>query len=163
MIFPLTIEQFQQEQEFKDNAGMEFVKIFINAVNGFYEKGRRTKDSRPRLTVEMIKEWYERTYKEKCESEEDNMFFDIYTKYANDAYQQGVKDSEGAFDIPTGTINIFPCFAAHSPKAEKMEQKEQYFTETGFLQTYYRIQHLVNARRADGTKAGDTWYSYYKP
>lgn len=135
MNFPLTIERFQQGQEFKDSAGTEFIKTFISAINGFYEKGRRAKDSRPRLTVEMIKEWYEQTYNEKCESEEDNMFFDIYTKYANDAYQQGVKDSEGVFDIPTGTVNIYPCFAAHEPKPEKMQQKEQYFEETGALQS----------------------------
>lgn len=32
-------------------------------------------------------------------------------------------------------IKIFPCFAAHEPKPEKMEQKEQYFTETGLLQS----------------------------
>mgnify|MGYP006876754587 CR=1 FL=1 len=32
-------------------------------------------------------------------------------------------------------IKIYPCFAAHEPKPEKMEQKEQYFTETGLLQS----------------------------
>lgn len=32
-------------------------------------------------------------------------------------------------------IKIFPCFAEHSPKVEKMQQKEQYFTETGLLQS----------------------------
>jgi len=32
-------------------------------------------------------------------------------------------------------IKIFPCFAEHPPKAEKMEQKEQYFEETGALQS----------------------------
>ena len=32
-------------------------------------------------------------------------------------------------------IKIFPCFAAHEPKPEKMEQKEQYFTKTGLLQS----------------------------
>ena len=144
MNFPLTIERFQQEQEFKDSAGTEFIKTFISAINGFYEKGRRAKDSRPRLTVEMIKEWYEQTYNEKCESEEDNMFFDIYTKYANDAYQQGVKDSEGVFDIPTGTVNIYPCFAAHEPKPEKMQQKEQYFKETGALQSQIIIDSRGN-------------------
>lgn len=32
-------------------------------------------------------------------------------------------------------IKIFPCFAEHSPKAEKLEQKEQYFMETGLLQS----------------------------
>lgn len=32
-------------------------------------------------------------------------------------------------------IKIYPCFAAHPPKAEKLQQKEQYFTETGLLQS----------------------------
>ncbi len=32
-------------------------------------------------------------------------------------------------------IKIYPCFAAHEPKPEKMEQKEQYFGETGALQS----------------------------
>ena len=32
-------------------------------------------------------------------------------------------------------IKIYPCFAAHEPKPEKMEQKEQYFEETGALQS----------------------------
>ena len=41
----------------------------------------------------------------------------------------------GAFEIPTDEIKIYPCFAAHEPKPEKMRQKEQYFTETGLLQS----------------------------
>lgn len=32
-------------------------------------------------------------------------------------------------------IKIYPCFAAHEPKPEKMQQKEQYFEETGALQS----------------------------
>lgn len=35
----------------------------------------------------------------------------------------------------TDDIKIYPCFAEHPPKAEKMERKEQYFTETGLLQS----------------------------
>lgn len=63
------------------------------------------------------------------------MFLDVFTEYSNDAYQQGVKASGKVFDIPTDAIKIYPCFASHSPKAEKMEQKEQYFAETGLLQS----------------------------
>lgn len=37
--------------------------------------------------------------------------------------------------IPTGAIRIYPCFKEHPPKAEKMGEKEQYFTETGRLQS----------------------------
>lgn len=32
-------------------------------------------------------------------------------------------------------IKIYPCFQEHPPKQEKMEQKEQYFMETGLLQS----------------------------
>ena len=32
-------------------------------------------------------------------------------------------------------IKIFSCFEAHPPKPEKMESKEQYFRETGCLQS----------------------------
>lgn len=32
-------------------------------------------------------------------------------------------------------IKIYPCFHEHLPKPEKMEQKEQYFAETGVLQS----------------------------
>lgn len=32
-------------------------------------------------------------------------------------------------------IKIYPCFHEHPPKPEKMEQKEQYFEETGVLQS----------------------------
>ena len=32
-------------------------------------------------------------------------------------------------------IKIFPCFSTHPPKLEKMERKEQYFRETGCLQS----------------------------
>ena len=32
-------------------------------------------------------------------------------------------------------IQIYPCFAEHPPKADKMQQKEQYFKETGLLQS----------------------------
>lgn len=95
MIYPLTIEQFQHEPEFKDGTGAEFLKAFINAVNGFYEFGMKPKDSSQRVTVEMVQRDYERTYNEKCSSA-DSDFFSIYAKYANDAYQQGVKDSAGA-------------------------------------------------------------------
>jgi len=32
-------------------------------------------------------------------------------------------------------IKIYPCFAAHEPKPEKMQQKEKYLEETGALQS----------------------------
>lgn len=77
----------------------------------------------------MLKAWQKRDYNREMESEVDNMFLDVFTEYSNDAYQQGVKASGRVFDIPTDAIKIYPCFAAHSPKTEKMEQKEHYFTE----------------------------------
>lgn len=41
-------------------------------------------------------------------------------------------------------IKIYPCFAAHQPKAEKLERKEQYFTETGLLQSQIIIDSQGN-------------------
>ena len=134
MQYPLTIEQFQYPI-FEDERGREFITAYINAINNFYEEGRRTKNSGIRFTAEMVKAWYERTYNEKCESEVDMMFFNIYTEDANRAWQQGVRASGEVVDIPTDSVKIYPCFAAHSPRAEKMEQKEQYFMETGLLQS----------------------------
>lgn len=46
-----------------------------------------------------------------------------------------LKKDEGHKMMKIEDIKIFPCFAAHPPKAEKIEQKEQYFTETGLLQS----------------------------
>lgn len=134
MQYPLTIEQFQYP-EFEKGIGMEFITVFINAVNNVYERGREVKDSGFCFTADMVKAWCERLSNAKCESEEDKMLFDIYTEYANEAWQQGVRASGEVVDIPTDAIKIYPCFAAHEPKPEKMEQKEQYFTETGLLQS----------------------------
>lgn len=133
MHYPLTIEQFQYPI-FEDDMGRKFIMAYINAVNIFYEEGRKEKNSGIRFTSDMVKEWYERTYNAKCESKEDMMFFKIYTEDANRAWQQGVR-AGGVVDIPTDEVKIYPCFAAHEPKPEKMEQKEQYFTETGLLQS----------------------------
>lgn len=135
MQYPLAIERFQKEPEFEKLSDKEFLQLFINAVNATYEIGKRAAHSGFCLTVATLKEWQKRDYNREMESEVDNMFLDVFTEYSNGAYQQGVKDSGRVFDIPTDTVKIFPCFAEHSPKAEKMERKEQYFTETGLLQS----------------------------
>lgn len=49
----------------------------------------------------------------------------------NDVVRQVLEEDNMKVD----DIKIYPCFAAHSPKAEKMERKEQYFTEIGLLQS----------------------------
>ena len=46
-----------------------------------------------------------------------------------------LKKDEGTGMVDLDEIKIYPCFAAHEPKPEKMEQKEQYFEETGALQS----------------------------
>lgn len=134
MRYPLTIEQFQYP-EFETNGGREFITAFITAMNNVYEKGKRTKDSGFAFTVEMVKGWCMEKAQRVFESEEDKMFFEVYTEYANEAWQQGIKASGEVVDIPTDAVKIYPCFAAHSPRPEKMEQKEQYFMETGLLQS----------------------------
>ncbi|MDE6621272.1 MAG: hypothetical protein K2K74_12455 [Lachnospiraceae bacterium] len=135
MKFPLVIEQFQKEPEFEKISDKEFLQLFINAVNSAYEIGKRAAHGGFCLTAAMIKAWQKREYRREMQRETDKMFLDVFTKCSNGAYQQGVKDSGRVFDIPTESIKIFPCFAEHSPKVEKMEQKEQYFTETGLLQS----------------------------
>lgn len=146
MRYPLTIEQFQYP-EFEKGIGMEFITAFINAINNVYEKGRKVKNSGFCFTVEMVKGWYEKEYRSVCESEEGNMLFDVYIEYANEAWQQGVRASGEVVDISTNEVKIYPCFWSHSPKAEKMEQKEQYFAETGLLQSQIILDgngYLIN-------------------
>lgn len=124
MQYPLSIERFQKEPEFDKISDKEFLQLFINAVNEAYEIGKRASYSGFCLTAAMIRAWQKREYRREMQRETYKMFLDVFTKCSNDAYQQGVKDSGRVFDIPTESIKIFPCFAEHSPKAEKMEQKE---------------------------------------
>lgn len=58
-----------------------------------------------------------------------------------------LKEDEGEKIMKIDDIKIYPCFVAHSPKVEKMEQKEQYFAETGLLQSQVildRNGYLIN-------------------
>ena len=58
-----------------------------------------------------------------------------------------LKEDEGEKIMKIDDIKIYPCFESHSPKAEKMEQKEQYFAETGLLQSQVildRNGYLIN-------------------
>lgn len=58
-----------------------------------------------------------------------------------------LKEDEGERIMKIDDIKIYPCFAAHSPKAEKMAQKEQYFAETGLLQSQIILDgngYLIN-------------------
>ncbi len=135
MQYPLAIERFQKAPEFEKITDKEFLKLFINAVNAAYEIGKRTAHSGFCLTVAMLKAWQKRDYNREMEREVDKMFLDVFTEYSNDAYQQGVKDSGRVFDIPTDSVKIYPCFAEHPPKAEKMERKERYLMETRLLQS----------------------------
>lgn len=134
MKYPLTIEQFRNESEFENGADKEFIQLFISAVNHAYETGKRVKNSGFCFTVNMLKAWEKRCCGKEFKRKEEKML-NAYTEYANDAYQQGVRDSGEVVEISTDAIKIYPCFAAHPPKAEKMEWKEQYFIETGLLQS----------------------------
>ena len=144
MQYPLAIERFQNEPEFQKIEDKEFLRLFINAINATYEIGKKVAYSGFCLTVEMVKAWQKRDYGREMESETDKIFLDVFTEYSNDAYQQGVKASGRVFAIPTDTIKIFPCFTTHSPKVEKMEQKERYFMETGLLQSQIILDRWGN-------------------
>ena len=134
MQYPLTIDQFQYP-EFESGMGMDFIKKFINAINYIYEEGRKAKNNGLYFTAGMVKRMFEREYNVVCEDERDDLLFSVYTEYANEAWHRGVKDSGKVLDIAIEDIKIYPCFQEYPPKPEKMEQKEQYFTETGLLQS----------------------------
>lgn len=144
MNFPLAIERFKKKLEFEKAADKEFIMAFVNAVNATYELGKRAAYSGFCITAEMLKAWQKHDYNREMESEVDKMFLEVFTEYSNDAYQQGVKASGKMLDIPTDAIKIYPCFAAHPPKAGKMERKEQYFTETGLLQSQIILDRRGN-------------------
>lgn len=135
MKYPLTIERFQNEPEFKKITDKNFLQLFINALNVTYEIGKRAVYSGFCLTAAMIKAWQKRDYDRDMESETDKMFLEIFTKCSNDAYQQGVRASGEVVDITIDEVKIYPYFWSHEPKSEKMRQKDRYFTETGALQS----------------------------
>lgn len=55
-----------------------------------------------------------------------------------------LEKAEGKREMKVDDIKIYPCFAAHEPKPEKMQQKEQYFEETGALQSQIIIDNRGN-------------------
>lgn len=62
------------------------------------------------------------------------MVLDVMEEYKNSVRQEE-EGGSGRVDMPVDAIRIPPCFADHPPGSEKMEQKEQYFRETGALQS----------------------------
>lgn len=52
-----------------------------------------------------------------------------------EAIKQATDFLKGQRRMKIDDIKIFPCFSAHPPKQEKMESKEQYFRDTGCLQS----------------------------
>lgn len=46
-----------------------------------------------------------------------------------------LEEEEGAGIMRIDDIKIYPCFAAHEPRPEKMKEKERYFEEAGAFQS----------------------------
>ena len=46
-----------------------------------------------------------------------------------------IRREKGQFTMRTDAIRIFPCFAAHPPKPEKMEGKDLYYQAHGFFES----------------------------
>ena len=46
-----------------------------------------------------------------------------------------IRREKGQFTMRTDEIRIFPCFAAHPPKPEKMEGKDLYYQAHGFFES----------------------------
>lgn len=132
MQFPLTEDMFLTLDPTK-NIDRGFLNAFIRAVNKWYEEGKRAERSRFCVTADVLATVYERIYQEKPEGE--TMLFDVTAEYMSAAWQQGLRDSGAVFDMPLEVIQIYPCFTEHPPKADKVEQKVEYFKETELLQS----------------------------
>lgn len=61
------------------------------------------------------------------------MTLNMLEGYKNDMRREAGR--AGDMYMPVDEIRIYQCFAEHPPRPEKMEQKEQYFQETGALQS----------------------------
>ena len=93
MQYPLTIEQFQCP-EFETDTGRKFITAFTNLVNDIYELGRKVNLSNFHLIDRVLKTWKERI----SEGDEGDIFLEVLTEYVYDAWQHGIKASEGGKD-----------------------------------------------------------------
>lgn len=65
----------------------------------------------------------------------DRHFFEVLFNSVEKKRPLPIEDKGGKQEMKVDDIKIYPCFAAHEPRPEKMQQKEQYFEETGALQS----------------------------
>ena len=65
----------------------------------------------------------------------DRHFFEVLFNSVEKKRPLPIEDKGGKQEMKVDDIKIYPCFAAHEPKPEKMQKKEQYFEETGALQS----------------------------
>lgn len=133
MQFPLTEDMFLTLGPTDDD--LEFYRVFIQAVNRWYEKGKKAEHTRFCMTADILKTVYKRLYNEEVKEDATISLFEITAEYMNAAWQQGLRDSGAVFDMPLEAIQIYTCFIEHPPTADKIEQKADYFRETGLLQS----------------------------
>lgn len=98
MRFPLTEDMFLSLDPIK-NIDRKFLNAFIQAVNVWYEKGRKAERNKFCMTADILKDVYKRFYNKDPDREIDMLFFDVTAEYMNAAWQQGVKDSGEVFDV----------------------------------------------------------------
>lgn len=134
MQFPLTEDIFLSLDPTK-NIDLEFFRVFIRAVNKWYEEGKKAERSRFCMTSDILKTVYKRFYNEEPKEDAVIMFFDVTAEFMNAAWQQGLMDSGKMFSMPLEVIQLYPCFIERPPKEDKVERKEKHFEETGILQS----------------------------
>lgn len=87
----------------------------------------------------------------------DRHFFEVLLNSVEKKRQLPIENKGGKQEMKVDDIKIYPCFAAHEPKPEKMQEKEQYFEETGALQS-----QIILGSRGRNLKTGEYYDSKNK-
>ena len=136
MRFPVTGEMVMLPAYRNNEACCKIAGFYAFLLNVLYECGRKSRDKGFHITTNFMVKLIEGYFGVAVKHDPLFMrFLELSEGGFNAAWQQGIKEAEEVFDMDIDKINIPPCFSAHPPKQEKMERKEQYFRETGCLQS----------------------------
>ena len=136
MRFPVTAEMVMLPAYRNDEACYKLSGFYAFLLNVLHECGRKSRDEDFHITANFMAKLIEGYFGVAVNHDPLFMrFLELSESGFNAAWQQGVKEAGEVFDIDINRINILPCFSTHPPKQKKMESKEQYFRETGCLQS----------------------------
>ena len=136
MRFPVTAEMVMLPAYRNDEACCKLSGFYAFLLNVLHECGCKSRDKGFHITANFMAKLIEGYFGVTVNHDPLFMrFLELSEGGFNAAWQQGVKEAEEVVDMDIDRINILPCFSAHPPKQEKMESKEQYFRETGCLQS----------------------------